>query len=135
MALSEEAKKARREYKRNYDRKYRETHRQQLRDYKNKWRSENKDKVKQYVERYWEKKGRQLRENSDPIWQFIKERCILQSELSTSNKELTQAFNNWNSSNLSTTKFALEFKDAAVELGLEKKRTKYGNVWQGVGLK
>jgi hypothetical protein len=99
------------------------------------WRAKNKDKVRQHNINYWEKKGRQLKENSDPMRRFIKERCILQSELSTSNKELTQAFNNWNSNNLSTTKFALEFKDTAVELELEKKRTKHGMIWQGVGLK
>lgn len=131
MALSEEALQAQRLYRQ----KWRERNREHIREYDKHWNAENKDRIRQYNINYWEKKARQLKENSDPIQHFIKEKCMLQSELSTSNKELTQAFNNWNSSNISTTKFALEFKDAAVELGLEKKRTKKGNVWQGVGLK
>lgn len=131
MALSEEALQAQRLYRQ----KWRERNRDRIREYDRHWNAENKDRICQYNINYWEKKARQLKENSDPMRRFVKERCILQSELSTSNKELTQAFNNWNSSNLSTTKFALEFKDAAVELELEKKRTKHGNVWQGVGLK
>ncbi|WP_195510389.1 hypothetical protein [Clostridium tyrobutyricum] len=131
MALSEEALQAQRLYRQ----KWRERNREHIREYDKHWNAENKDRIRQYNIGYWEKKARQLKENNDPIWQFVKEKCILQSDISISNKELTQAFNNWNSNNLSTTKFALEFKDTAVELGLEKKRTKYGNVWQGVDLK
>lgn len=131
MALSEEALEARRAYQREYRKKHHEHYLERMKE----WRAKNKDKIHQYNISFWEKRGRQLKENNDPIWQFVKEKCILQSDISISNKELTQAFNNWNSNNLSTTKFALEFKDTAVELGLEKKRTKYGNVWQGVDLK
>jgi hypothetical protein len=131
MALSEEAKAARRAYQREYRKKHHEHYLERMKE----WRAKNKDKVRQHNINYWEKKARQLKENSDPMQQFIREQCILQSDLSISNKELTKAFNKWNSNNLSTTKFSLEFKDAAVGLGLEKKRTKHGMIWQGVGLK
>lgn len=131
MALSEEAKTARRAYQREYRKKHHEHYLERMKE----WRAKNKDKVRQHNINYWEKKGRQLKENNDPMNQFIKERCILSPELSTFNKQLAQAFNEWNNSSLATTKFSLEFKDAAVGLGLEKKRTKHGMIWQGVGLK
>lgn len=130
MALSKEALEARRAYQREYRKKHHEHYLERMKE----WRAKNKDKVHQHNTNYWERKARQLKESVDPMQRFIKERCILQSELSASNKKLTEAFNNCNSTNISTTKFALEFKDAALELGLEKKRTKKGNIWIGVTL-
>ncbi|MFC0905286.1 hypothetical protein ACFHWD_11370 [Clostridium sp. MT-14] len=131
MALSEEAKTARRAYQREYRKKHHEHYLERMKE----WRAKNKDKVRQHNINYWEKKGRQLKENNDPMNQFIKERCNLSSELSVSNKQLAQAFNEWNNSSLTTSQFSLQFKDTAVELGLQKKRTKYGMLWEGLGLK
>lgn len=131
MTLSDEARKS----KAAYQREYRKHHREQYNAYNRKWRSKHKAKVNQYNEKYWEKKAAQFKENDNPIQQFIKKKCTVQSGLSISNKELSQAFNGWNNSDISTTKFALEFKDIALQLGLLKKRTKHGMMWEGVGLK
>ncbi|MCI1945592.1 hypothetical protein [Clostridium luticellarii] len=127
MALSESALQAQRLYRQ----KWRERNREHIREYDKHWRDTHQENTRRYRENYWERKA----QNLNPMNQFIKERCNLSPDLSTSNKQLAQAFNEWNNSSLTTSQFSLQFKDAAVELGLEKKRTKHGMIWQGVGLK
>lgn len=51
--LSEESKKARADYLREYRRK----NASRLRAYKRKWSKENPDKIRQYQESYWKKKA------------------------------------------------------------------------------
>ena len=51
--LSEEAKQARREYKRNYNR----LNADYINSYQRNWRKANPDKVKTYQENYWKKKA------------------------------------------------------------------------------
>ena len=51
--LSEEAKKARREYKRNYNR----INAVRINAYQKSWRKANPEKVKAYQENYWNKKA------------------------------------------------------------------------------
>jgi uncharacterized protein YijF (DUF1287 family) len=53
MTLSDEARKA----KVVYQREYRKHHRDQFNAYSKKWRIKNKDKINQYNEKYWEKKS------------------------------------------------------------------------------
>lgn len=127
MALSEEALQAYRLYKQNW----RDRNKQHIREYNKHWRATHQENTHRYRENYWERKAQAL----NPMNQFIKERCNLSSELSVSNKQLAQAFNEWNNSSLATSKFSIEFKDIALQLGLEKKRTKHGMLWQGVGFK
>lgn len=127
MALSESALQAYREYKQ----KWRDRNKQHIHEYNKHWRDTHQENTRRYRETYWERKAQTL----NPMNQFIKERCNLSSELSTSNKQLAQAFNEWNNSSLTTSQFSLQFKDTAVELGLQKKRTKYGMLWEGLGLK
>jgi hypothetical protein len=52
MLISEEAKKARRDYMR----KWREKNKDRVREYHRQWRKENPDKIAAAQERYWIKK-------------------------------------------------------------------------------
>jgi len=56
MALSEEAKKARREYMR----KYREKNRERINKTKREWARNNPEKIKEYTVRHWEKQAQEL---------------------------------------------------------------------------
>ncbi|MEJ9149309.1 hypothetical protein [Bacillus smithii] len=60
MVMSEEAKKARREYMK----KWREANKNHIREYNKRYRRENPDKVAAAQERYWAKKFKQAAENS-----------------------------------------------------------------------
>ncbi|APM37303.1 hypothetical protein [Clostridium kluyveri] len=131
MHLSDEARKA----KAAYQREYRRQHKEQFNAYNRRWRAKNKDKVLRYNEAYWERKAKQSKKNDNSIELFIEEKCILQRDLSISNKQLVQSFNVWNGSNISNTKFSLEFKDIALLLGISKKRNKYGTIRQGVDIR
>lgn len=51
MELTDKAKEARREYKRQW----REKNREHLKEYHREWREENKGKINEYNRRYWEK--------------------------------------------------------------------------------
>lgn len=51
--LSDEAKQARREYKR----KYHQANAEKINAYQKEWRKANPDKVKAYQENYWQKKA------------------------------------------------------------------------------
>jgi len=53
MELSQEAREARRAYKR----RWREKNRERIREYDRKWRKRNPDKVKEYERRRWEKEA------------------------------------------------------------------------------
>ena len=53
--MTEEAKKARREYYR----KYRERNADKLNSYKRKWSAANPDKIAESQRRYWERKAEQ----------------------------------------------------------------------------
>ena len=53
MALSQEAREARRAYKR----RWREKNRERIREYDREWRKKNQDKVREYEKRYWERKA------------------------------------------------------------------------------
>ena len=55
MAMSEEAKKARREY----HRKWREKNRERYNEYQRRWREKNKDRIKEYQRKYWERKAKE----------------------------------------------------------------------------
>lgn len=55
--LSHKALQLKREYARQYNKKYRANNREKIKQYSRKWRSENKDKVRLYNIRYWEKKA------------------------------------------------------------------------------
>ena len=69
------------------------------------------------------------------IRQFVDDRLITNTTEHTSNATLTEAFNEWSSSTMSTTKFALDFKSEAKRLGLTQTRTKKGMQWNGVRLR
>lgn len=51
--MTEEAKAARREYKRNYNR----ANAEKINEYQKKWRAANPEKVKAYNQSYWSKKA------------------------------------------------------------------------------
>ena len=53
MELSQEAREARRAYKR----RWREKNRERIREYDREWRKRNPDKVKEYERRRWEKEA------------------------------------------------------------------------------
>lgn len=55
--LSEKAKQARRDYKRQWRAKNKEHVRAYQRQYQNEWRKRNKDKVQEYNRNYWERKA------------------------------------------------------------------------------
>lgn len=130
--MSDEARAAKAEYQREYRKK----HKEQINASMRKWRAKNKDKVNKYNAQYWEKKA--VTKKIDPktdMQSFIDERCILQADVSISNKDLTGAYNNWSNGSISTTKFSLEFRKIAAQLGLSQKRNKHGTVWEGVTIR
>lgn len=133
--MSDEAKKA----KAAYQREYRKKHKEQVNASMRKWRAKNKDKVNKYNAEYWEKKAstkntKQIDSKVD-LKSFIDEICILQVDASITNKELTSAYNEWSNNDISTTKFLLEFRKVGQQLGLSQKRDKHGTIWEGVTIK
>ena len=58
--LTEQAAQARRQYMKDY----RERKQHKLNEYLRVWRKKNPEKVQQYNIRYWEKKARELKEQS-----------------------------------------------------------------------
>ena len=58
--MSEEAKRARREY----NRKWREKNRERYNEYQKRWRKKNKDRIKEYQRKYWEKKAKEESQQS-----------------------------------------------------------------------
>lgn len=62
--MSENARKAQRDYMREYRRKERETMdertKEAQREYMRQWRRQNKEKVKEYNRRYWERRAEKL---------------------------------------------------------------------------
>lgn len=67
--------------------------------------------------------------------QFVDDRLIIDSTAHTSNAALTEAFNEWSGSAISTKKFGLDFKVEAERLGLTQTRTKKGMQWNGIRLR
>ena len=55
MKLSEEAKKKRKEYKRQW----REKNKNHISEYAKQWREKNPDKIQEYEKRFWERKAMQ----------------------------------------------------------------------------
>lgn len=58
--MTEEAKEARRAYKREWSRKNRD----KIREYHKRWRRNNPDKVQAAQERYWERKAASAKEEN-----------------------------------------------------------------------
>jgi hypothetical protein len=56
MAMSEEAKAAKREYMR----KYREKNRERMNETHRAWRKSNRHKIEEYNERFWNKKAKEM---------------------------------------------------------------------------
>ncbi|MET3684480.1 hypothetical protein ABID56_002617 [Alkalibacillus flavidus] len=54
--MTEEAKRAQREYMKQY----RKRNREKVNELNRKWRQENPDKVREYNQRYWERKAKQM---------------------------------------------------------------------------
>lgn len=54
--LSEEAKKARNQYMREYMAEYRKKNRERLNAQRREWAKNNPEKIREYQQRHWEKK-------------------------------------------------------------------------------
>jgi putative DNA primase/helicase len=75
----------------------------------------------------------EYRSESDSLQQFIDECLVINPNACITNKDLTDLYNRWSGSNITTTKFSLMFKDRAKRIKVTQTRKNYGTFWQGIG--
>jgi len=92
------------------------------------WQKEGLKEPKEIIEAVEE-----YRSESDALQLFIDECLVVDTDMCITNKELTEIYNRWSATAITTVKFSAMFRDKAKNMNLKQTRKKYGTFWQGIG--